>query len=91
MKCKHIAFIAVLLMVLSISASVYAEPNLTTTITDMAGRTITVPSQISGVLGTSPPTTMLIYMVAPDKLIGWNSNNTGYLPARYLNLPAVGG
>lgn len=76
---------------MSIPVSVWAEVNQTQTITDMAGRSVTIPAHITSVLGTSPPTTMLIYMIAPDKLLGWNSNNTGYLPAKYLNLPAVGG
>ena len=80
-----------MLMVMSIPASVLAEANQTQTITDMAGRSVTIPAHITSVLGTSPPTTMLIYMIAPDKLLGWNSNNTGYLPTKYLSLPAVGG
>lgn len=92
MKTKYLMALAVLLIiVLSATTSVYADSNQTQTITDMAGRTVTIPAHLTGVLGTSPPTTMLIYMIAPDKLLGWNSNNTGYLPAKYLNLPAVGG
>ncbi|HWQ64208.1 MAG TPA: ABC transporter substrate-binding protein, partial [Methanospirillum sp.] len=91
MNLRKIIVFILMLMVLSIPVSVWAEANQTQTITDMAGRTVTVPAHIGGVLGTSPPTTMLIYMIAPDKLIGWNSNNTGFLPAKYLNLPAVGG
>jgi iron complex transport system substrate-binding protein len=91
MNLRHLATLAVLLMVLSIPVSVWAESNQTQTITDMAGRTVTIPAHVTSVLGTSPPTTMLIYMIAPDKLLGWNSNNSGFLPQKYLNLPAVGG
>ncbi|HWQ66465.1 MAG TPA: ABC transporter substrate-binding protein [Methanospirillum sp.] len=91
MNIRYLITASILLMLLSATASVYAESNQTKTITDMAGRTVTIPAHITGVLGTSPPTTMLVYMIAPDTLIGWNSNNTGFLPAKYLNLPAVGG
>ena len=44
-----------------------------TTLTDMTGRTVHVPSEITSVLATSPPVTNIIYMLAPDKLGGWNS------------------
>lgn len=64
-------------------------------ITDMAGRTVQIPAQINKVLATSPPSTNLIYMLAPDKLGGWNSNLTAeqkkYTPEKYQNLPVVGG
>jgi iron complex transport system substrate-binding protein len=66
-----------------------------TTITDMMGRSIAVPEPITKVLATSPPLTNLVYMVAPDKLGGWNSNLTAkekkYMPSKYQNLPVVGG
>lgn len=38
------------------------------TITDMAGRTVTIPKNISLVLCTSPPPTTFVYMLAPEKL-----------------------
>jgi len=69
-----------------------AEPE-TRTITDMAGRSVIVPYHIGKVLGTAPPITMTTYMLAPDRLQGWNSNVTSpnYVPAQYLTLPNVGG
>nr|WP_319373479.1 ABC transporter substrate-binding protein [uncultured Methanobacterium sp.] len=69
--------------------------NGTTQITDMAGRTVQIPTQINTVLATSPPSTNLVYMLAPDKLGGWNSNLTAeqkkYTPEKYQNLSVVGG
>lgn len=41
-------------------------------ITDMAGRTITVPAEIESVFSTSPISTIYLYTLAPDKLLGWN-------------------
>ena len=64
----------------------------TRTITDMAGRTVVVPSEIKSVLGTSPPSTNLIYMVAPDRLAGWCfAPEKEYAPGQYAALPVVGG
>ena len=62
------------------------------TITDMAGRTVVVPSEIETILCTSPPSTNLVYMVAPDRLSGWNFRpEEGYIPEQYMALPVVGG
>ncbi|MBI4813414.1 MAG: ABC transporter substrate-binding protein [Methanobacterium sp.] len=66
-----------------------------TTITDMANRTLTVPSPINHVLSTSPTTTVMVYMLAPEKLLAFNYQVTTeeqkYLPDAYKNLPSVGG
>lgn len=66
-----------------------------TTITDMAGRNLTVPSPISHVLSTSPTTTVMVYMLAPEKLLAFNYQVTTeekkYIPDAYKNLPSVGG
>lgn len=50
------------------------EPEVPTEreITDMAGRTVTVPTQIDTIFSTGPVAAIFIYMVAPDKLLGWN-------------------
>lgn len=73
-----------------------AQPAATHTITDMAGRTVVVPVTITRVLSTSPPTTIELYVLAPDKLIGINfdankQNGNVYLPEKYRTLPNVGG
>ena len=43
-------------------------------ITDMAGRKVTVPAaeNIESVFSTGPVAAIFLYMVAPDKLLGWN-------------------
>lgn len=66
-----------------------------TTITDMAGRNLTVPSPINNVLSTSPTATGIVYMVAPEKLLALNYQTTSeeqeYMPNEYKDLPSVGG
>ena len=41
-------------------------------ITDMAGRTMTVPSEIDSVFSTGPVAAIYLYTLVPDKLLGWN-------------------
>ncbi|AKB37936.1 ABC transporter, solute-binding protein [Methanosarcina siciliae C2J] len=71
-----------------------AVPNSSTVqITDMLGRQLTVPAEISSTIGTSSPSTILVYMLAPDKLAGWNSKQNLTQPCmdeNYSNLPVIG-
>ena len=50
------------------------ETGETREITDMAGRKVTVPvaEDIESVFSTGPVAAIFMYMVAPDKLLGWN-------------------
>lgn len=71
-----------------------AQNASTTQITDMLGRQLTVPANISSVVATSPPSTILVYMLAPEKLAGWNSKNNftqSFMDKNYSNLPVIGG
>jgi iron complex transport system substrate-binding protein len=65
----------------------------TRTITDMYGTQITVPAVVNRVIATGPVETQLIYMLAPEKLVGlssaWN-DNPSYIPAEYTDIPVIG-
>lgn len=65
------------------------------TMTDMAGRNVSVPSEVNRVASITFSTTLQLYMLAPDKLVGWNSDLTSeqrrYIPLKYQNIPVVGG
>lgn len=71
------------------------EANETNTITDMAGRTVEIPSKIEKVYCKSPVGTIAMYTLAPDKLAGWNykftENEKKYIDEKYLKLPILGG
>ena len=62
-------------------------------ITDMAGRSVSVPADINKTYSTAGSVTILLYMLAPDTMIGWNSLNgtQNYMPAKYKELPVLGG
>jgi len=61
---------------------------------DSAGRRVELPAGIERVFVAGPPAAVLLYSLAPDKLIGWpqdlSAEAKGILPARYAALPVVG-
>jgi len=63
-------------------------------VTDSAGRTIQVPDQINRVMAAGPPASVLVSMLAPEKLIGWNLKprevELPYLNPILRNLPEIG-
>jgi iron complex transport system substrate-binding protein len=65
----------------------------TRTITDMIGRSVTIPTEINSILGTAPPTSEAVYIIKPDDLVGINFDlkNSSYVPEKYKSLPNVGG
>ncbi|BDC36083.1 ABC transporter substrate-binding protein [Candidatus Methanoliparum sp. LAM-1] len=97
-KSKILLIVLVAAVALAFLAIILYQPteNLenieTETIIDMVGREVEIPLEIDRVLGTSPPTTLMIYMLAPDKLAGWSFMPNGeYIPQKYRDLPVVGG
>ncbi|MFT8889826.1 MAG: ABC transporter substrate-binding protein [Ethanoligenens sp.] len=63
-------------------------------VTDMGGRSVTIPKTISKVFCTNPIGTVDVYTLAPQKLAGWNfkltSESLQYIDAKYRGLPALG-
>lgn len=65
------------------------------TVTDGAGRTLQVPAKIERVYATSPVAIVMLYSLAPDRMVGWNyplgrAERHFILPAA-RDLPALGG
>ncbi|WP_297425377.1 ABC transporter substrate-binding protein [Clostridium sp.] len=61
-------------------------------IIDMGGRKVELPEKIEKVYGANPMSTILLFTLVPDKIIGWNSEmpNKDCLPEKYSRLPVVG-
>jgi len=82
----RLALIAVLL--------VAAGPALGRTVTDSAGRKVEVPDRIERVFAAGPPASILLYMLAPEKMTGWpdppRPDERRYIAERYRDLPALG-
>lgn len=91
MENKWFHALLIVLLVIAGLGSVFVNAEDTQTITDMTGRTVTVPSEINTVLCNWLPSMMLVYMIAPDRLGAWNSlPGKGYFPEKYANLPVIG-
>jgi iron complex transport system substrate-binding protein len=63
-------------------------------VVDSAGRKVEVPDRIERVIAAGPPASVLVTMLAPEKLIGWNRKPTPeelpYLPPVVRDLPEIG-
>src|SRR5262245_62096278 len=63
-------------------------------VVDAARRRVSLPARVERVFAAGPPASILVYAVAPDRLIGWsralNAEERAYLPAAFAALPEVG-
>ncbi|MGH6897961.1 MAG: iron ABC transporter substrate-binding protein [Geminicoccaceae bacterium] len=63
-------------------------------VTDSAGRQVTVPDRIERVFAAGPPASILLYILAPDRMIGWprapHPEELPYIAPEYRDLPEVG-
>jgi iron complex transport system substrate-binding protein len=62
--------------------------------TDSADRHVALPAAVTRVMPADQAAAVLVYALAPDKLVGW-SRPLGYaerrlLPAKYVRLPTIG-
>ena len=67
---RHFLWFVALFSALSISSGVDAQP-AGDKIIDSAGRMVERPERISRVLAAGPPASILLYTLAPEKMIGW--------------------
>ncbi|TWA64219.1 iron complex transport system substrate-binding protein [Azospirillum baldaniorum] len=63
-------------------------------VTDSSGRRVTVPDRVERVFPAGPPASVVVYMLAPEKLLGWtraiSPPERPFLPDRYADLPELG-
>jgi iron complex transport system substrate-binding protein len=82
-----IAVLALLLMCL-------ARPALARTVTDAAGRQVDVPDHVERVVAAGPPASTLLYVLAPEKMVGWvrapRQEEKPFLLPSVRNLPEIG-
>jgi iron complex transport system substrate-binding protein len=66
----------------------------TRTITDSAGRTVEIPDQVGTVFAAGPPAAILLYVMAPDRMLGWPRANRPaekeFLAQPFADLPELG-
>lgn len=81
----------ILAFVLAVSL---AEPIAARTVTDSAGRTVTVPDRITKVMAAGPPASAVVYCLVPEAMVGWQraprKEELPYLLASTHGLPELG-
>lgn len=64
------------------------------TITDSAGRSVSIPDRITRVFAAGPPTSVVIYALAPHTLLGWpralRREERAYIAEPFRDLPETG-
>lgn len=62
--------------------------------TDSCGREVTVPTDIQKVAVSGPLAQMVVFAIAPDKMVGvanaWDETAENYFDLKYLDLPLLG-
>ena len=62
---------------------------------DAAERYVVVPDRIGRVMTANPAADVLVFVLAPEKLLGWSAplsrGQRAYIPAKFARLPIVGG
>ena len=63
-------------------------------VTDSAGRKVELPAKVERIYAAGPPASILVFAVAPDKLIGWTSAwrdaEKPFVARKYSDLPTLG-
>jgi iron complex transport system substrate-binding protein len=75
-------------------APVALRAQATRTVIDDAGRRAEVPAKVARVYAAGPPASILVFALAPEKLLGWTSafrpEERPFVPAKYADLPTLG-
>ena len=71
-----------------------APEQVRSSFTDAGGRSVVLPTQISRVVPAGPPASVLLYALAPEKMLGWarapTDEQRALLAAPYRDLPELG-
>jgi iron complex transport system substrate-binding protein len=63
-------------------------------VVDVSGREIRPPAKVERVYAAGPPASLLVFAIAPDKLVGWTRamrpNEAPFFAERYAQLPELG-
>jgi iron complex transport system substrate-binding protein len=81
------------LLILAVLSAV-ALPAAAAQVEDSAGRLVTIPDRVERVMAAGPPAAVVLYVLAPEKMIGWTAaprpNERDLLLPAVRNLPELG-
>jgi iron complex transport system substrate-binding protein len=64
------------------------------TVVDGAGRSVDVPERVERVFAAGGPASIILYTLAPERMLGWNRapsiEERAFMPERWAALPALG-
>lgn len=85
---------AFLLAALSAIATLAAPVAGARTVTDSAGRTVTLPERVTKVMAAGPPASAVVYCLVPEAMVGWQrrprKEELPYLLPSTRDLPELG-
>src|SRR6516164_9065067 len=74
--------------------ALFAVPGRAAGFVDSAERYVVIPDRIGRVMAADQSAAILVFVLAPEKLVGWSRPLTraqrAYLPAKFARLPVVG-
>lgn len=83
-----------LVLALSLGCVGFAAAEETRTFTDSTGRTVEVPANITRIAISGPMTQIIVFALAPDKLVGisssWDPEAKPFISEEAYNLPLLG-
>lgn len=92
MRVSRRSFLAAAALAVCAPHSVHAQERRT--VTDSAGRKVTVRGSVDRLYAAGPPASILAFALAPKKLVGWTTHfrpaELPFVPEEYAKLPALG-
>jgi iron complex transport system substrate-binding protein len=93
-KAWSFAGLVVALATLVDAGAAAAQDAATRRVTDSAGRSMGIPRRVTRVLASGPPASILLYTLAPEKMVGWvrtpRPAEKGFLADAVRQLPEYG-
>jgi iron complex transport system substrate-binding protein len=80
--------------IVALCLALFAVPSRAADFVDSAERYVVIPDRLGRVMAANQSAALLVYVLAPEKLLGWSwpltRQQQTYLPAKYARLPVVG-
>jgi iron complex transport system substrate-binding protein len=80
--------------IVALCLAFFGVPGRAADFVDSAERYVVIPDRIGRVMAADQSAAVLVFVLAPEKLVGWSGPLTrqqqNYLPAKYARLPVVG-
>ena len=80
--------------IVALCLALFAMPSRAADFVDSAERYVVIPDRVGRVMAANQSAAVLVFVLAPEKLVGWSRPlsraQRAYLPAKFARLPVVG-